>query len=407
VNGDLAEDLYIIESGVVSIFLDSEVIIRLGPKDVFGERSILTETTRNASASASKPTVVWALSRSAFLKTLDKSRLKQIKQRIQYQDMRALRASDFTPVKLICIREAFTSFISKTPSSRLVFVKVWSVEYLKRNLELADKLKQNCILSSEADHPMIVRYIKSFKSQRSILVIRQFVTGTNFLDHIQGTVTESALKDCVSQIIIILEFLHSRKIVHRLIHPSSFMITGSSLIYLEDLKQAKRLDGRTYTIVGDPHYVSPEALTTRGYGLEADLWALGVLTFHAAYRKYPFGNSLEDPYEIYQKVAECDLVFPRRTVTSSNFGSFVKSLLKPAFDSRCKTVKEAKDHVWLAGTLWVSFSQDEIQTQRVVSGYDKTSSSTNITPSVSTRLTELLAELTDEVSEFNWDEDFD
>ena len=42
--------------------------------------------------------------------------------------------------------------------------------------------------------------------------------------------------------------------------------------YLNSQKAAGK---RTFTIIGTPHYMAPEVLSGKGYGLAVDLWSIG------------------------------------------------------------------------------------------------------------------------------------
>ena len=68
---------------------------------------------------------------------------------------------------------------------------------------------------------------------------------------------------------------------------------------LLDFGTAKFLSRRTYTIVGTPHYMAPEVVMGRGYGLEVDYWSLGVMLFEFVCGGVPFGEEEMDPYTIY------------------------------------------------------------------------------------------------------------
>ena len=57
------------------------------------------------------------------------------------------------------------------------------------------------------------------------------------------------------------------------------MIDVEGFPKLIDFGTAKILKGRTFTIVGTPHYMAPELLLGRGYDVAADIWGLGIMLF--------------------------------------------------------------------------------------------------------------------------------
>jgi cGMP-dependent protein kinase len=48
--------------------------------------------------------------------------------------------------------------------------------------------------------------------------------------------------------------------------------------------------GRTYTIIGTPHYMAPEILEGKGYTSLVDLWSLGVCFYEFMCGYLPFGE---------------------------------------------------------------------------------------------------------------------
>ena len=97
---------------------------------------------------------------------------------------------------------------------------------------------------------------------------------------------------------------------------------------LIDLGTAKFMDTtpgkRTFTIIGTPHYMAPEVLSGKGYGLPVDLWSIGILTspifwlmiigvcfYEFMCGMVPFGEDAEDPYEIYEQIITKPIKFPK------------------------------------------------------------------------------------------------
>jgi cGMP-dependent protein kinase len=95
----------------------------------------------------------------------------------------------------------------------------------------------------------------------------------------------------------ILEKLHTLHIIYRDVKPENFIVMESGYIKLIDMGTAKVLKSRaskTYTVVGTPHYMSPEILKGKGYTFSTDLWSLGVCFYEFMCGEVPFAGGEED-----------------------------------------------------------------------------------------------------------------
>ena len=89
------------------------------------------------------------------------------------------------------------------------------------------------------------------------------------------------------------------------------MITPNGYPKLIDFGSAKIVTDRTYTILGTPHYMAPEIILGRGYGVQADYWSLGIMLFEFMCGGVPFGEGETDHYKVYELVLERKLEWPR------------------------------------------------------------------------------------------------
>ena len=89
------------------------------------------------------------------------------------------------------------------------------------------------------------------------------------------------------------------------------MVDSDGYTKLIDFGTATFLKGRTYTIVGTPHYMAPEVIVGKGYGIAVDYWSLGVILYEFMCGSVPFGNNEKDPYVIYEKILEHKLSYTR------------------------------------------------------------------------------------------------
>lgn len=46
--------------------------------------------------------------------------------------------------------------------------------------------------------------------------------------------------------------------------------------------------------------MAPEIIEGKGYGLEVDIWSLGIILYEMVCGRLPFGEELDDPYMIYK-----------------------------------------------------------------------------------------------------------
>jgi cGMP-dependent protein kinase 1 len=74
------------------------------------------------------------------------------------------------------------------------------------------------------------------------------------------------------------------------------------LIDMGTAKFLKGKGGRTFTIIGTPHYMAPEIITGKGYSYSVDLWSIGVCLYEFMCGGVPFAEDAEDPYEIYESI---------------------------------------------------------------------------------------------------------
>ncbi len=90
-----------------------------------------------------------------------------------------------------------------------------------------------------------------------------------------GILSKKSSQFYVASLALVLEFLHERDIAYRDLKPENVLLDGQGYVKVIDFGCAKKLKGRrSFTLVGTPHYISPEVILGKGYGTSTDMWAL-------------------------------------------------------------------------------------------------------------------------------------
>jgi cGMP-dependent protein kinase len=123
---------------------------------------------------------------------------------------------------------------------------------------------------------------------------------------------------------------------------------------LIDFGTAKLIEGRTFTIVGTPHYMAPEVVLGKGYTHGVDVWSLGVMLFEFICGGVPFGEEEDDPFMIYERILRDSLRFPSNIAKSTPLRSFLELVLNKNPALRLQSgISRLKEHQWLYGFDWV------------------------------------------------------
>ncbi|PAA92541.1 hypothetical protein BOX15_Mlig029963g1 [Macrostomum lignano] len=155
-------------------------------------------------------------------------------------------------------------------------------------------------------HHNIVRLVEEYETRTEIYLVMELVKGGDLFDAISQVVkfNETQAAHMVADMANALFYLHSRNIVHRDLKPENLLVyrTKDNRISLKlgDFGLAMEVEKPIYTVCGTPTYVAPEILEERGYGLEVDLWALGVITYILLCGFPPFRSRERRQTELFQ-----------------------------------------------------------------------------------------------------------
>jgi len=173
--------------------------------------------------------------------------------------------------------------------------------------EMSDEQKHEMyhevrILSSLL-HPHIVGYLHAATSSG----VSSFGTGSElaiFMEYCEGGTLSQVIRQqkgapfqtlrvvmWTAQLCSALEYLHEQCVLHRDLKSANVFLTADAMIKLGDFGLSRSLSTFTHfaqTVVGTPHYMAPEVLSSSPYAHAADVWSVGIILFELLTLKRPF-----------------------------------------------------------------------------------------------------------------------
>ncbi len=175
----------------------------------------------------------------------------------------------------------------------------YALKVISKKLILKEKKKKFVLMEKNIlcrlTHPGIVKLHFTFQDAKNLYFAMQLVPGGEFVDVIRWRQQEKEKKGVkgalslidtqfyMTELLEVLEFLHSHSIIHRDLKPENMLLDAAGHIIVNDFGTAKdeKADAKCTTFCGTAFYVSPEVLNSASASIGADLWAFACIIFQA------------------------------------------------------------------------------------------------------------------------------
>ena len=157
-------------------------------------------------------------------------------------------------------------------------------------------------------HPCIVKLVDLIETQQRTYIVMELLEGGELFHYISGRsrFTQTEAFYFLKQLVLGIKYLHSAGIAHRDLKPENVLLVhkqkkgdviGEAFqVKLTDFGLSKMVAPKQILSLpcGTISYVAPEILKECGYGIEADMWSLGVIMYLVIRGKLPFDHDRKD-----------------------------------------------------------------------------------------------------------------
>ena len=175
-------------------------------------------------------------------------------------------------------------------------LKVVSKQNLTRT-KARQKLTSEIKIHRSLDHENVVRFDRYFEDKENVYIMLDICENQSLSDLIKRRkrLHEVETRYYIYQLVKGIEYVHSRKVIHRDLKLGNLFLTESMGLKIGDFGLAAQVfyqGERKRTVCGTPNYLAPEVLEAKGgHSYEVDYWSIGVILYTMLNGRPPFESS--------------------------------------------------------------------------------------------------------------------
>jgi len=188
-----------------------------------------------------------------------------------------------------------------------------------RQKQVVDALISESDTLKNLDHPNIVQYLGIEYTEDYLSIFLEYVPGGSIggVQRKHGKFDRDVVRSFTGQVVLGLEYLHLRGIIHRDLKADNILVDQSGVCRISDFGISKRSvdgiyddDANATSMQGSIFWMAPEVLHNdkRGYNAKIDIWSLGCLVLEMWAGRRPWNQ--EDMYAVMFKLGRSKVAPP-------------------------------------------------------------------------------------------------
>ncbi|XP_070208849.1 serine/threonine-protein kinase 3-like isoform X2 [Littorina saxatilis] len=173
--------------------------------------------------------------------------------------------------------------------------QVLAIKQVPVDTDLQEIIKEISIMQ-QCDSKYIVKYYGSYFKNTDLWIVMEYCGAGSVSDIMRlrnKTLVEREIATILYYTLKGLEYLHSRRKIHRDIKAGNILLNNEGHAKLADFGVAGQLTdtmAKRNTVIGTPYWMAPEVIQEIGYDCVADIWSLGITALEMAEGKPPYGD---------------------------------------------------------------------------------------------------------------------
>ena len=253
-------------------------------------------------------------------------------------------------------------------TGRVVAIKSFKKTPIEKFKHKMKKIQYETELMKRFNHKNITKILEVFNDEEYMLIIMEYINGGNLFSFVKKRrkLSEKMAKFLFRQIILGIQHIHSKNVVHRDIKLENILIDFDNNVKICDFGIGKVLENEDellYDKCGTPMYMAPEIILANddnGYkGFPVDIWSSGITLYIMLSGSLPFNiknknnnkedmalNSIKDKNNIFLQ----NQIINVKPKEIENISIEAKNLLKGLLNknpSKRLTCSQILNHPWL------------------------------------------------------------
>uniref|UniRef100_A0A671V8W5 Protein kinase C n=1 Tax=Sparus aurata TaxID=8175 RepID=A0A671V8W5_SPAAU len=245
----------------------------------------------------------------------------------------------------------------------------FAVKVLKKDVVLMDDdvectMVEKRVLALAWENPFLTHLYSTFQSKEHLFFVMEYLNGGDLMFHIQdkGRFDLNRATFYAAEIIVGLQFLHSKGIIYRDLKLDNVMLDKDGHIKIADFGMCKEKvfgEARATTFCGTPDYIAPEILLGQKYTFSVDWWSFGVLVYEMLIGQSPFQGDDED--ELFESIRSDTPHYPRWiTKEAKSLLELRQRLHHPHECRRLGVVGDIRTHAFFKTINWPALEKREV-----------------------------------------------